>query len=115
MHKMRCLLINRITLLLPFRPLRKTPIFFFQRIRPPPKSTLFPYPTLFRSYALDCLADDAAAVIEQLGIAPCHLVGLSMGGMIGMRLAARRPELVRSLVLLETSAEPEPQIGRAHV
>jgi 3-oxoadipate enol-lactonase len=59
-------------------------------------------------YDMDTLSDDAAALIEALGCAPCHFVGLSMGGFIGMRLAARRPELVRSLVLMETSADPEP-------
>jgi 3-oxoadipate enol-lactonase len=59
-------------------------------------------------YDMDTLSDDAAALIEALGCAPCHFVGLSMGGFIGMRLAARRPELIRSLVLMETSAEPEP-------
>jgi pimeloyl-ACP methyl ester carboxylesterase len=31
-----------------------------------------------------------------------------MGGFIGMRLAARRPALLRSLILMETSADPEP-------
>ena len=31
-----------------------------------------------------------------------------MGGFVGMRIAARRPELVRSLVLLDTSADGEP-------
>jgi pimeloyl-ACP methyl ester carboxylesterase len=60
------------------------------------------------AYDMDTLSDDAAELIERLGCAPCHFVGLSMGGFIGMRLAARRPELVRSLVLMETSAEPEP-------
>jgi pimeloyl-ACP methyl ester carboxylesterase len=59
-------------------------------------------------YDMDTLYADAAALIESLGLKPCHVVGLSMGGFVGMRLAARRPELVRSLVLLETSAEPEP-------
>lgn len=59
-------------------------------------------------YDMDTLSDDAAALIEALGAAPCHFVGLSMGGFIGMRLAARRPQLIRSLVLMETSADPEP-------
>ena len=59
-------------------------------------------------YGMDTLSDDAAALIEALGCAPCHFVGLSMGGFIGMRLAARRPGLIRSLVLMETSADPEP-------
>lgn len=59
-------------------------------------------------YDMDTLSDDAAALIEALGAAPCHFVGLSMGGFVGMRLAARRPELIRSLVLMETSADAEP-------
>lgn len=59
-------------------------------------------------YDMDTLAEDAAALIEKLGAAPCHFVGLSMGGFVGMRLAARRPELIRSLVLLETAADTEP-------
>lgn len=60
-------------------------------------------------YDMDSLTDDAAGLIEALGCAPCHFVGLSMGGFVGMRLAARRPALLRSLILLETSADPEPE------
>jgi pimeloyl-ACP methyl ester carboxylesterase len=63
-------------------------------------------------YDMETLADDAAALIEALGAAPCHFVGLSMGGFIGMRLAVHRPELVRSLVLMETSADPEPNVAK---
>lgn len=59
-------------------------------------------------YDMDTLADDAAALLQALNATPAHFVGLSMGGFVGMRLAARRPELIRSLVLMETSAEPEP-------
>jgi len=57
---------------------------------------------------MDTLTVDAAALIESLGLGPVHFVGLSMGGFVGMRLAARRPELVRSLALLDTAAGPEP-------
>src|SRR2546430_9989973 len=48
---MRCLHINRRCRLLAMRLLYKTPIvpFFFLMIRRPPRSTLFPYTTLFRS------------------------------------------------------------------
>jgi pimeloyl-ACP methyl ester carboxylesterase len=59
-------------------------------------------------YDMDTLSLDAAQLIEGLGYAPVHFAGLSMGGFVGMRLAARRPELLRSLILIETSAEPEP-------
>jgi pimeloyl-ACP methyl ester carboxylesterase len=51
--------------------------------------------------------EDAVAFIQALGVAPCHFVGLSMGGFVGLRLAARHPELLRSLVLLDTSADAE--------
>jgi pimeloyl-ACP methyl ester carboxylesterase len=59
-------------------------------------------------YDMDTVAADAAALIEQLGNGPVHFLGLSMGGFVGMRLAARHPELIRSLVLLDTSAHAEP-------
>jgi 3-oxoadipate enol-lactonase len=52
---------------------------------------------------------DGVALVEKLGVGPCHFVGLSMGGFVGLRIAARRPELLRTLSLLETSAEPEPR------
>jgi pimeloyl-ACP methyl ester carboxylesterase len=59
-------------------------------------------------YDMDTLTDDAAALIQSLDCAPCHFAGLSMGGFIAMRLGGRQPELLRSLILLETSADPEP-------
>ncbi len=55
----------------------------------------------------DC-TDDAIALIESLDVGPVHFVGLSMGGFVGMRVAARRPDLVKSLALLETAADAEP-------
>jgi 3-oxoadipate enol-lactonase len=58
---------------------------------------------------MDTLAEDAAALIEELGLAPCTFVGNSMGGFIALRLAARRPELLRSAVVLGTSADVEEQ------
>jgi 3-oxoadipate enol-lactonase len=59
-------------------------------------------------YDMETLYEDAVALIGKLGCAPCHFLGLSMGGFIGLRLAARRPDLLRSLILLEASSDPEP-------
>jgi 3-oxoadipate enol-lactonase len=59
-------------------------------------------------YGMETLYEDAVALIGQLGCALCHFLGLSMGGFIGLRLAARGLDLLRSLILLETSADPEP-------
>jgi 3-oxoadipate enol-lactonase len=60
-----------------------------------------------RSHDMDTCFRDAVAVIEGIDARPCHFVGLSMGGFVGMRLAAHRPDLLYSLTLIETSAEPE--------
>jgi pimeloyl-ACP methyl ester carboxylesterase len=46
------------------------------------------------------LYDDAVALLDQLGVERCHWVGASIGGFVGVRLAARHPDLVRSLVLI---------------
>ncbi|MCB1042472.1 MAG: alpha/beta hydrolase [Acidobacteria bacterium] len=61
-------------------------------------------------FDMDTLYEDCVAFIETLGIGACHVVGLSMGGFVAMRLAARRPDLVKSLILLETSCEVEPKV-----
>jgi len=50
---------------------------------------------------------DIIEFIEGVHAAPCHLVGMSWGGMIALRIAVQRPELVRSLVLIDTSAAAE--------
>jgi len=60
------------------------------------------------SVSIESLTEDAIELIETSNLAPCHFVGLSMGGFVGMRLAARRPDLVRSLVLMATAADEEP-------
>lgn len=60
-------------------------------------------------YDIENIYADGAALIKALNIAPCHFVGLSMGGFVGMRIAARQPELLRSLMLIETSPDPEPE------
>jgi len=60
-------------------------------------------------YDLENLYADAVAFIEAAGCAPCHFVGLSTGGFIGLRLGIRRPDLVRSLILMDTSAQAEPR------
>ncbi|MBL0217982.1 MAG: alpha/beta fold hydrolase [Myxococcales bacterium] len=63
---------------------------------------------------IELVWQDAVALLEQLALGPVHFCGLSMGGFVGMRMAARRPDLVRSLMLLDTSSDPEPveNIGR---
>lgn len=59
------------------------------------------------AYDMDSLYADLVGVIEHLDAGPVHYAGLSMGGFVGQRLAARRPDLVRSLTLIDSSAGPE--------
>jgi 3-oxoadipate enol-lactonase len=63
--------------------------------------------------SMDHLATDAAALIQALDAGPCHFAGLSMGGFVGLRLAIRRPALLRSLTLMNSGAEREPWSSRA--
>jgi len=58
-------------------------------------------------YDMETLFADTAGIIEKLNAAPCHFVGVSMGGFIGLRMALRRPELIKSLALFATSADAE--------
>ncbi|MFC0262611.1 alpha/beta fold hydrolase [Fontibacter flavus] len=60
------------------------------------------------AYDMELLTEDALELIDKLVGKPVHFVGLSMGGFVGMRLAARYPDRIKSLILLETSANPEP-------
>lgn len=50
-------------------------------------------------------AGDAAKLIEHLGLGPVHVMGLSMGGMIAFQLATDRPELVRSIIIVNSGPE----------
>jgi 3-oxoadipate enol-lactonase len=55
-------------------------------------------------YAMDDLVDDAARLIREWGRGPVVFIGLSMGGMVGQGLAVRHPELLRGVVLANTTA-----------
>ena len=60
------------------------------------------------SWGVDELADDAVAILDNLGIETAHFAGLSLGGMVGQALASRHPERLRSLTLLATAAVMPP-------
>src|ERR1700754_2163840 len=59
-------------------------------------------------YTIDELADDVRELLDRLELEKVHYVGLSLGGMIGMRLAARHPERVDRLVVFLTPALVRP-------
>ncbi len=53
-------------------------------------------------YSVAEFARDAAGLMQALGIGPAHVLGLSMGGMIAFQLAVSAPELVRSLIIVNS-------------
>jgi 3-oxoadipate enol-lactonase len=55
-------------------------------------------------YSLDDLVDDLVALLDTTDTERAHVIGLSLGGMTAMRLAARFPDRAASLALLCTSA-----------
>jgi pimeloyl-ACP methyl ester carboxylesterase len=71
-----------------------------------------------KQYTLDDMALDTGGLLDALALDSAHVVGVSMGGMIGQMLAADRPRKVRSLVSIMSSTgnrrvgQPRPSIYR---
>jgi pimeloyl-ACP methyl ester carboxylesterase len=63
-------------------------------------------------YTVQLLAEDAAALIEHLDLAPCRVAGLSLGAFITQELALARPDLVRQAVMMGTIGRQD-EFGRA--
>ncbi|MEL7028280.1 MAG: alpha/beta hydrolase [Pseudomonadota bacterium] len=73
----------------------------------------------FAPYLLSDMADDAHGLLAALDIPRAHVLGVSMGGIIGQILAAERPETVASLTaVMSTTNHPKlpaaaPEITKA--
>lgn len=65
-----------------------------------------------RPATVDDLADDLAGLLDALDIAKAHIVGLSLGGMMGQAFALRHPQKLDRLVLVSTSAKMNVQFYR---
>ena len=74
------------------------------------KSGSLPEPT----QSLDDLARQALALLDHLDIGQINLVGLSVGGMWGARLALRAAERINSVVLMDTYLGAEPEETRQY-
>ena len=56
-------------------------------------------------YSFELLGDDVLALLDALQVTQTHFVGLSMGGMTGMTMALRKPSVLRTLVLCDTTSK----------
>lgn len=65
------------------------------------------------AYGITDLADDAAALLDALGVEAAHVVGVSMGGMIAQTLTLQHPERVLSLASI-SSTTGNRRVGQQH-
>jgi pimeloyl-ACP methyl ester carboxylesterase len=61
----------------------------------------------------DWLVDDVEAFADALGLATFHVIGFSMGAMTALQLAARRPERLRTAVIVGITTQREPRLSVA--
>lgn len=67
-------------------------------------------------YTLDDMADDAAGLLDALGIERAHICGMSMGGMIAQTMAIRHPSRLLSLISIYSNTgnpklpQPKPEV-----
>ncbi|MGE5182533.1 MAG: alpha/beta fold hydrolase [Acidobacteriota bacterium] len=63
-------------------------------------------------FSVAMFAADVAAVIDHLGVAPAHVVGLSMGGMVAFQLALDQPHAVRTLTIVNSGPSLVPRTAK---
>jgi 3-oxoadipate enol-lactonase len=63
-------------------------------------------------FTIESLADDVHALLKELGVAPCVLGGLSMGGYVALAYVKKYPSDLRGLALIDTRAEGDSTEGR---
>lgn len=61
------------------------------------------------TYGVPLFARDIAALCDRLGVSGLHVAGVSMGGMLAFELAVKRPDLVRSLVIINSGPDMVPR------
>jgi pimeloyl-ACP methyl ester carboxylesterase len=78
---------------------------------PPALAAVFEGDRSSLAYTLEDMADDAAGLLEAIGVPSAHLAGISLGGMVAQLLAIRHPARVRSLASI-MSTTGDRRVGR---
>jgi 3-oxoadipate enol-lactonase len=61
-------------------------------------------------FSLDDLVADLMAVLDESGVSRAHVVGVSLGGLVGLRAAAMRPERIRTLTAMCCASRFRPEV-----
>ncbi|HBK08511.1 MAG TPA: pyrimidine utilization protein D [Acetobacteraceae bacterium] len=63
-------------------------------------------------YSIGDMANELAALLDELGVSRCHFIGHALGGLIGLRLALDRPSMIDRMVLVNAWAKTHPHTLR---
>lgn len=61
---------------------------------------------------ISAMADDVLEIVDTLKLTKFHFIGHALGGLIGLDIALRRPELIEKLVLINAWSKADPHSGR---
>lgn len=63
----------------------------------------------YTDYTVKIQSEDAAVILQVMGLGPAYILGNSAGGLIGLELTMQHPELVKGLLMIEPSLGYEPE------
>jgi len=63
-------------------------------------------------YSMAMFAEDTAHLIKEIGAGPAHILGISLGGMVAFQLAIDHPDLIRSMIIVNSTPEIVPRTLR---
>lgn len=61
-----------------------------------------------KDYSIDQMADELIALLDELKVNKCHVIGHALGGLVAMQMAIERPSLLQSIVLINAWSSPNP-------
>ncbi|MCI8212303.1 pyrimidine utilization protein D [Pseudomonas sp. S25] len=68
--------------------------------------------TLAEDYSIATMATELLTLLNRIAVQHCHFIGHALGGLVGLELALQRPQLLRSMVLINAWSSPNPHSER---
>ena len=60
-------------------------------------------------FSIDLFAEDTAGLLSKIDCSPAHIMGISLGGMVGFQLGVFHPDVVRSLIIVNSTPDLVPR------